>query len=150
MIVGFTGTRNGLSITQWKVLANTITRLSIRPQLAVHGDCKGADASFHEEMQKAGVPIRIRPCDIKATRVHCKGAVETFPEEKPLDRNVKIVEDCHVLIACPGRMVEEQRSGTWHAVRSARKVKRPTIIIWPNGCIQVENGAGDLLAISES
>lgn len=57
-------------------------------------------------------------------------------EEGPEDllaRNRDIVDETEILIACPGHMHEELRSGTWSTIRYAVKIQRPHIIIWPDG-----------------
>jgi hypothetical protein len=64
---------------------------------------------------------------------------ETRDRIGPLDRNIEIVEETSTLIACPGGLKEEIRSGTWQAVRAARKRDRPIVIVWPDG--QCERGA---------
>jgi len=63
---------------------------------------------------------------------------EEFREPKPpLVRNRDIVDECDLLVACPGSDHEELRSGTWACIRYARKVKRKTIIIWPDGTLGI-------------
>ena len=53
------------------------------------------------------------------------------PPRPPLDRNVTIAYNGDELFAAPKGMAEELRSGTWHCVRSARKINRPVTIAWP-------------------
>lgn len=51
----------------------------------------------------------------------------------PLERNRDVVDASDVLLACPGGMAEEQRSGTWATIRYARKAGKPVVIVWPDG-----------------
>ena len=55
-------------------------------------------------------------------------------EEKPyLDRNKDIVDETNILMACPNKAEEVQRSGTWSTVRYARKVGKAVLIVYPSG-----------------
>lgn len=48
MIVGFTGTREGMSPEQKRVTREIISQLiTTSVHTAVHGDCIGADTDFH-------------------------------------------------------------------------------------------------------
>lgn len=53
-------------------------------------------------------------------------------EKPPLIRNRDIVNAGELLIATPKLDVEEQRSGTWAAIRYARKIGKPIILIYPS------------------
>lgn len=50
-----------------------------------------------------------------------------------LERNAAIVQSTLELIATPGETVEQVRSGTWATIRQARRRRRPTTIVWPDG-----------------
>jgi len=97
-----------------------------------HGDCVGADAQAHDAVQRAGVLIHVHPCTIADKRAWKVGNAMSIPLP-PLDRNRMMVDECETLIATPGQMVEELRSGTWATIRYARKLRRAVHIIWPDG-----------------
>lgn len=131
MIVGFTGTRKGMTSAQEATFSELLRRSEA--SMFVHGDCIGADADAHRIARELGVPVRLRPCNIKSQRAFCKGAIEEFPAEPPLIRNRLIVADSNCLFACPSGFEEELRSGTWATIRSAKKSGKALVIIWPDG-----------------
>ena len=133
MIVGFTGTRAGMTGAQIASFSRLLTEL--QPTEFVHGDCVGADAEAHSIALEAGIDVYIRPCDLPA-RANCAGAVQLFEAKRPLDRNRDIVDSVDVLVATPNSVEEQVRSGTWYTVRYARKVDRKTYIINPDGGIR--------------
>lgn len=53
----------------------------------------------------------------------------------PLERNRYIVNASEGMIAMPITMEEQRRSGTWATIRYARNVKKPVLVIGPNGQI---------------
>ena len=127
MIWGFTGTRKGMSRSQFKEL--TFLFELLRPSLFVHGDCVGADAEAHRLALNAGVPVHVRPCILEGLRAHCTGGIHTWPVEKPLQRNRDIVGQCDALVAAPDTDSERLQSGTWSAIRFARKTGCPVTIL---------------------
>lgn len=102
------------------------------PDWLHHGDCIGADAEAHEAALRMGTLIYIYPSTAR-TRAWCQGAAMMAAPKPPLDRNPDIVNAGECVIATPGQMVEELRSGTWAAIRYARRVRKPVHIIWPDG-----------------
>jgi hypothetical protein len=132
MILGFTGTQDGLTETQSEELERFL--LQRRPARVNHGDCVGADAEFHS-LVRSLVPdceIFVYPCVKTGKRAFCKGdyAFDTAP---PLDRNKAIVGASDELVACPKGCSEEVRSGTWATVRYARRRGIPVHILYPEG-----------------
>lgn len=136
MKVGFTGSRRGLTEAQRNAL-----RLELVSLVGVsefhHGDCVGADEQAHNLVRilRPFCTIVLHPCDINEMRAFCR-ADKTYAAKKPLDRNMAIVREVDVLIACSGESTEKRRSGTWATVRYAAKMQRKTILILPDGsCI---------------
>ena len=128
MIVGFTGSREGLSYTQMMQLEEVVRGLS--PDNGIHGDCIGSDADFHYICKTVlRIPIIIRPCNLNEQRAFCRGAVIVHPAKAPIERNHDIVNECNILIACPKEESEILRSGTWATVRYARKIGKKVIMI---------------------
>ena len=130
----FTGTRRGMTPAQREAFAGLLARLEIAE--LTHGDCLGADAEAHALAREAAIPIRIRPCDIVAMRAFCEGGEVVAPAKKPLARNRDIVDDGELLIATPGMMREQQRSGVWATIRYALRLGRPVYVIWPDGRVE--------------
>lgn len=137
MIVGFTGTRDGMtgaqsdSVSRFLVALNGIFKI----RSARHGMCVGADAQFHDlirllfpEAAIVGHPPtdlsltdRGRPCDKYET------------QESYLARNRSIVHRSHVIIAAPKEMVEQPRGGTWSTFRYAVKMGKLHKLVMPDG-----------------
>jgi len=145
MIVGFTGTREGMTEHQRAAFRLWILRwLSTTPGPEFHhGVCLGADE------QAVGI--------ITATLIRCrivghpgnwgpltsKAAASVshpmLPCRPMLDRNRDIVDAAEVLLACP-KGPEERRSGTWATVRYARRTGKRVVFFWPDGSVTEDQG----------
>lgn len=104
-----------------------------------HGDCVGADAQAHQIAIELGIALRIRPCTLHAQRAYCVGGEQVALPQPPLARNRRIVDDGELLVACPGMMQEQRRSGVWATIRYASKIGRAVFLIWPNGQLERRN-----------
>jgi len=135
IIVGFTGTRSGMSIFQkTNVLLALNNLLQERGEVrAIHGDCLGADEDFDQLCSELSIQREIYPCTIEHMRAHCetKGATCLREPIAPLKRNEQIVKAVDILFATPYTQQEERRSGTWFTVRYARKISKPYEIFLP-------------------
>lgn len=130
MIIGFTGTRHGMTNQQRWVL-----RDHLRQPEAIwfrHGDCLGADAQAAGIAKAQGLVVFSHPPAEERYRAHAPSDYVLAPKDY-LDRDRDIVDECNRLIACPRTHQEEQRSGTWYTIRYAVKIGRPVIVIWPDG-----------------
>ena len=136
MKVGFTGSRNGLSEAQVERLTSLLVEMN--PSEFHHGDCKGADEEALGLAVTLGNPWTVchPPTDPKA-RAYTKNAQE-LPAKPYLVRNHAIVDGTEHLVACPGKMEEEGRSGTWATIRHARRTGKPITIIWRDGSVKHE------------
>lgn len=144
MKVGFTGTQKNLSPLQFDAVIALLVELE--PTEAHHGDCIGADHSFHlicDWMNNASrtglgdkleIPIKIviHPPNIPDKRSNCADKCDfrgrgydiiVLPEKPYLARNKDIVNASDVMICCPGSSEEQVRSGTWSTWRYAKKQK---------------------------
>jgi predicted Rossmann fold nucleotide-binding protein DprA/Smf involved in DNA uptake len=132
MILGFTGTRAGMSYAQKTELARLLDE-KFRMNLGEfhHGDCLGSDAEAHAIAIEKGWRVVIHPPDKSFARAYCTGAVDTLMPSPFLERNHRIVNLCNVLIATPEYHVEQLRSGTWATIRYARQQQKQIIIINP-------------------
>ncbi len=135
--VGFTGTQGNLTQAQW--LALDALLMELNPYECHHGDCIGADYSFHTICLKQQRHIILHPPINGSKRAYSRDATDSRLPREYLQRNQDIVNETKILIACPGTATEQQRSGTWSTVRYARKLRRPIYLILPNGQIQKEN-----------
>lgn len=135
--IGFTGNRNGLNneqIQNIKQLLDQIVNITDYIVLS-HGDCVGSDTDFHnlclsykDLYPEKKIEIHIYPPNNKTMRSFNKGDI-LMPEKPYLERNLDIIKNSNILIACPvDKNVEELRSGTWSTIRQANKIKLQTYI----------------------
>jgi hypothetical protein len=131
--VGVTGTRRGMINPQRVEFRRFLSTLTV--DQFHHGDCVGTDEEAHQycrELQP-NARIYVHPPKDPKLRAWCHGDI-ILPEEDYLARNLNIVAVSNILIACPKMMTEEFRgSGTWHAIRAARRMKTNVVIIYPSG-----------------
>jgi len=128
MIIGFTGTSK-YSLTNKQI--REVRQLLKQCEEVHHGDCIGADASFHELAKACGKRIVIHPPMKDNHRAYKVGDV-VHPVKAYLQRNHNIVNAVDLMIACPHTDVEQLRSGTWATIRYARKVGKALEVL-PRG-----------------
>lgn len=136
MILGFTGTREGMTNKQRNAVAEFL--YDQRPVVVHHGDCLGADSQFHDSALLLPEPPRIEthPCNLTRWRAYRKADM-IHPVKPPKDRNRDIVRAVHLLIAAPKTtQAESPHSGTWQTVRLMLSFKKDVVVVWPNGEIQ--------------
>lgn len=137
MRVGFTGARDGMNPAQYEELG-LILRQNLAKELH-HGDCIGADSTAHSLALQLGLRVIIHPPVDTGLQAHCNGAHEMREPKTHFARNRAIVNETQVLIATPKDNTEQAYGGTWYTVRYARKLRRPIVILLPNGNIVWEN-----------
>ena len=134
-IVGFTGTRNGMTKRQEERLISILNEIKLPAQFH-HGDCIGSDAEAHDIASKLGYRTIAHPgtdnTGKSPLRAYCKAA--EIREARPyLLRNMDIVDEAEIVIATPKESTEQRRSGTWQAIRYARRKGKKLIILSPEG-----------------
>jgi len=133
VIIGFTGTREGMSIRQRQIVRAMLSSA----EEVHHGDCMGSDEEFHELAQSLAVRIVIHPPDDPKLRAYCEGGT-VLPTKPYLIRNRDIVDMVEFLIATPKEQTEPapgRGQGTWSAVRYARGKRKPCAVIKPDGAV---------------
>jgi len=127
MIVGFTGSREGMSEHQRTEVRRLLSSLVSVTEFH-HGDCVGSDAQAHDIAVSMAIPVIIHPPVKDTARAYCAGWVlDPLPY---LERDRAIVDVCTVLIATPlGEEAANFRSGTWTTVRYARKAGRQVYVV---------------------
>lgn len=128
---GFTGTRRGMTLPQRRSVREFLELM--RPTELHHGQCVGADFDAHLICLELGIPVILHPGSLPALTAECAGARESHPPKAMLARNEDIVRASELLIAVPFRVNEVLRSGTWAAVRRARKLGRRIVLVHPCG-----------------
>lgn len=135
MIIGFTGTRVGITPAQRATLRSLI---EIADELH-HGDCKGADITAHRiavDLWGWSSRVVVHPPEDGKLRAYAGEGAWILPVKPYLARNRDIVDACDRLIATPKERSPSQRKGgggTWYTIDYAMKVGRPVSIIWPDG-----------------
>lgn len=140
--VGFTGTRHGLTEPQrasLKLELDWLTPLS-DSIVAHHGYCVGGDVSFHyivRAMPNSRIIAHPGPDDDTVLRANCE-ADELRPGKPFMARNHDIVNESHVMLACPPTDEPNEYGGTWRTIRLATKALtrgklRELIVIGRNG-----------------
>ena len=128
MIVGFTGTREGMNDKQianlkmyFKKCASTISEFH-------HGDCVGADEQANNIARDFSIKTCAHPPTNYTHRAYCKSDV-WFLAKPYLDRNQDIVDICDTLLVAPRMNTETMRSGTWATYRAAQRIERAIVMI---------------------
>jgi hypothetical protein len=132
IIVGFTGTRRGLTRQQFMVIEAFFKDHVILE--AHHGDCIGADEEFHDICLTYDVPVILHPPENPKLRAFCKHYRKVMPPRPFLERNHIIVDTCDVLLAAPREEQEPpvaRGQGTWSTVRYARRSSKRFRVVWP-------------------
>lgn len=149
--VGFTGTRQGMTTSQWQTVEDLMTELFKGKQgtfahnglVEWHdGDCVGADDQAHgvaeklqAEARRWGETIDLygHPCNLNNYRAW-NDFDFTAEVKAPLVRNRDIVNESDVMIAAPKEYENVDRgSGTWATIRYAWRRGVKTWLVWPNG-----------------
>jgi len=135
MKIGITGTRFGLTEAQFTSLADVAPQISEMKEFH-HGDCVGADAEVATFIKEEQPEVKIvrRPCTITKLCANTD-ADESYEPIDALERNRLIVDNVDLMLCFPGKMKEEQRSGTWYTIRYTRKKSVPMMIFWPDGTV---------------
>jgi hypothetical protein len=145
MRIGFTGTRRGLTRPQGAALQEVLRSFQ-DVQEAHHGDCVGADESFHFLVKRIhpGAKRVLHPPLETAARAFCV-AEEHRPPLTYLARNRAIVEALvdpeDILIACPNEPTAQRRSGTWSTVRYASGLGKRVFLVLPRGLVVSAKGS---------
>lgn len=134
MILGFTGTRQGMTNVQREGVAEFLR--TQRPTKVHHGDCVGADSEFHDAAMLNCDPwIESHPCTLTRWRANRK-ANFIHPPKPTAARNQDIVRASEHLLAAPRLMEAESRSGTWQTIRFMMTARKTVTVVWPDGTVQ--------------
>lgn len=152
--IGFTGTRQGMSADQLSVLRDRLSPPATNWGMFSefhHGDCVGADEEAHDMIRvllarhwPMAVRIVIHPPSDERWRAHCDEAmdyremlgVRVLDEKDYLARDRDIVDATDLLIGCPAGFDLRSHGGTAYTIRYALKLKKPVIIIRPDGSVE--------------
>jgi hypothetical protein len=154
MILGFTGTRDGMTEAQKQAITLYLRDRHITAHY--NGACHGADQDMFWLMMNYSIALNdsvvmeLCPGDTEqyAWCITTRSLIEektgfngTINIHKPQVyqlRNRVIVSRSDHLLAAPGSDHETLRSGTWATVRIARRQKVGRTIAWPDGRLEDE------------
>jgi hypothetical protein len=142
VIVGFTGTRKGMTSAQQDFMRQRMMVGAESGKIVgcVHGSCKGSDVDFHWIALAARLRIEAWPSTLTDTVGYCPRADVTHEPMDPIERDYIIVDQSNILMATPRGYKEELRSGTWLTIRYAMKQGKPVWVVWPDGVPERWNG----------
>jgi hypothetical protein len=131
--IGFTGTRTGLTTAQRVALRQALS-WSGRDDELHHGDCVGSDFEAATMATALGLRTVAHPPLVDTLRgFHRSTEVRDRLDYLPRDR--QIVRDTERLLACPKERDPVTRSGTWYTVRYAASLRRPVLVVNPDGTL---------------
>lgn len=145
VIVGFTGTRKGMTLPQQVTLRGVLCYL--RCSVFSQGECQGADE------EAAWIAWRLG-CAVESEPGVGSGGLSPFQSKNMppvskrwapkhyIKRNEFIVEGADFVIACPFQLTEQFNGGTWWTIKYAREKHASLMIIWPDGNTQLEHWPG--------
>lgn len=135
MKIGITGTREGMTEHQFKMIKQYL-ELHYQPGAEFHhGDCVGVDAEAALLAREIGYKIVGHPGpnnDVLRANVQCD---EIREPQNHFKRNRTIVDTCDVLLVVPLQMERQERGGTWYTHDYAAKTKTPFFVIYPESGI---------------
>jgi hypothetical protein len=139
--LGFTGRKEGITESQIIMITNFVRIINFAS--AIHGDCVGADACFHDivRKEKPRPKAYIEKYPSLHTDYQANKEADFINEPmKALVRDKIMANKSNIMLATPPTEQEILRSGTWATVRYARASPtiRKVIIIAPNGNFVVE------------
>jgi len=142
--IGFTGTREGLTVPQITQLAYVLKVIRDRgARVFHHGDCVGADKISHFIASELNYHIVVHPPNKDTHRAFCIGHTNYRPEGY-IKRNHVIVDESYILVAAPKEKENVMRSGTWATIRYANKKNHWIVIVTPDGrVVQFNPDIGD-------
>ena len=126
MIVGFTGTRQGMSSTQIRFLEEILVDLKVKE--LHHGCCVGADDQANSIARSLGIRTMGHPPLNKTQVADCE-VDYTYEPRQYLDRNKDIVNAGSMLLVAPLERTEIPRSGTWSTYRYANRIGKSLIVL---------------------
>lgn len=132
MRVSVSGTRRGWTPEQQALMADVLAHADE----LTHGGCVGVDRQAHDVFGRPA-STRIFPSSDEQERWARRNSSTSHIHYilPALARNIFIIEAGDILYAVPRLMKEETRSGTWHAIRYARRKSHPYLIVWPDGSV---------------
>lgn len=147
--IAVTATRRGLTSPQRECAKLNLAFHLDQSIVFRHGMCSGGDTELHHIARDLGITAA-NGHRIEGHPGHSRNGASPFFTSTDVDlmhepleylaRDDIMVDLCHVLWGFPGTVKPVQRgSGTWYTIRYARKIRKPLLIVYPNGSMRWEN-----------
>lgn len=127
MIIGFTGTRQGMTDLQKDTLHLLLKRRYQPGDEFHHGNCMGADEEAALIAKEIGYKTIAHPSNLVSWTSSYISDL-TLDPKPPLERNRDIVDVCDELYAAPKLDAKPKvlaGQGTWYTVNYAEQIKKP-------------------------
>lgn len=144
MILGFSGTRMGMTAAQEYVVADFIRARAGQISEVHHGCCVGADAEFHALIRRHTSAKIIGHPPISEYQLHIKSLVDytsmadcdqLYQPADYLVRDDSILAVSEYMLFTPRTREPQQRgSGTWYCIRHWGE--EPRTIVYPTGSVE--------------
>jgi hypothetical protein len=136
MIIGFTGPRTGMNITQEAWLETTFR--DKQPTEFHHGACTGCDQTAHS-IARSNLPGCLIVVHPPVNHIFLAGwciadADKVLPAKRYHDRDRDIVDVCDLLLSTPAGE-PYQGSGTWFTINYALSQHKPVLVCYPDGTV---------------
>lgn len=137
MILGFSGTRQGMTKEQQRFVVDALAGATEHVEFH-HGCCRGSDEEAHWLAFELGCSIVGHPPVKTDLMMDVEGFRDSFLRlEAPqpyLVRDRAIVDVCDALIGCPAW--GPRQGGTWYTVNYARLQGKPGRVVMPSGRVE--------------
>lgn len=140
--VGFTGTRNGMTVEQARAFADFCR--AFKPDEFHHGDCVGADAEAHDIVREVcpDCKIVVHP-PVKNEHRANKACDETREPLSHFARTRAIVDETEILVGVSWASSRQTSGGTWYTLDYAKKKRKKRTVIWPDGSVSARGDDAD-------
>ena len=129
MVVGFTGSRYGMTLGQRGAFADLLRRLGVTE--LHHGDCVGADKQAHDVARfVGGIWIVAHPPVKERLRAFCDADEVREPKDY-LARDRDVVDESERLIVAPRTVWVPKGSGTWYTHDYAKSRGKLVAVLEP-------------------
>jgi hypothetical protein len=131
IIVGFTGTRSGMTDAQ-----------KVKVRYALEKWLEGGKVDFHNICRELKLDVFKRPSNWESTTANTDATLPDGIEPmRPYARNREIAKASDRMLACPPNFEFIEHSGTWYTLNYAsKKLGKRVTIVFPDGTSEVRNG----------
>ena len=131
--IGFIGSTKGMTHLQYSRLVGLLTGLKDSSySILYYGNCYGSDEQAFSIAHTLGYYTVSIPSNLETQRANTTPS-KTLKPESPIRRDRSIISRSDLLIVVPKAEKSILHSRSWSAIRWAKKLYKPTIVILPDG-----------------